>query len=76
MTDAACKFQTEFRHSGRPVRHPKVVSTTLLMKGLEFDHAIVLDSASLSKTDLYVALTRGSKSLTIISSDPVLKPEG
>lgn len=76
LTDAASKFQTEFRHSGRPVRHPKVVSTTLLMKGLEFDHAIVLDSASLSKTDLYVALTRGSKSLTIITSDPVLKPEG
>ena len=74
ITEAAIRFQREFRHSGRPIRYPKLIGTTLLVKGLEFDHAIVLDAASLSKKDLYVAMTRGSKSLTIISSSAILDP--
>jgi hypothetical protein len=68
LEEAAGKYQRQFRHSGRPVAYPKLIGTTLLVKGLEFDHAIVLDASSLSRKELYVALTRGSKSLTIISS--------
>ena len=48
--------------------YPKLIGTTLLVKGLEFDHAIVLDAASLTRKELYVALTRGARSVTIISS--------
>lgn len=72
--DSAAAFQREFRHTGRPIRCPRIVGTTLLLKGLEFDHCIVLDAGSLSKRDLYVALTRGSKSLTIISDVSELNP--
>jgi UvrD-like helicase family protein len=72
LEEAASKYQRQFRHSGRPVSYPKLIGTTLLVKGLEFDHAIVLDAASLSRKELYVALTRGSKSLTIISSSVTL----
>lgn len=74
LLDAANRFQRSFRYTGRPINHSRIVGTTLLVKGLEFDHAIVLEAASLSKKDLYVALTRGSKSLTIISRKSILQP--
>jgi hypothetical protein len=75
LVEAAEKYQGEFRYNGRPVSRRRLIGTTLLVKGLEFDHAIVLDAASLSKKELYVALTRGARSLTIISTRPVLNPE-
>ena len=74
VAEAAEKYHGEFRYKGRPVGRRKLIGTTLLVKGLEFDHCIVLDASSLSKKELYVALTRGAKSLTIISSSPVLNP--
>jgi hypothetical protein len=74
LAEAAERYHGEFRHKGRPVGRRKLIGTTLLVKGLEFDHGIVLDAASLSKKELYVALTRGAKSLTIVSSQPILNP--
>ena len=74
LSEAAEKYQGEFRHRGRLVGRRKLTGTTLLVKGLEFDHAIVLDAPTLSRKELYVALTRGARSLTIISSDPILSP--
>ena len=74
LEEAATLFQKQFRHTGRPISYPKLIGTTLLVKGQEYDHAIVLDADSLSKKDLYVALTRGSKSLTIISKSRILRP--
>lgn len=59
-------YQRDMRHMGRPSRHKKLIGTTLLVKGLEFDHAVILDADSLDAKDLYVAMTRGTKSLTII----------
>ena len=73
LREAAEKYHAEFRNRGRPVGR-KLIGTTLLIKGLEFDHAIILDAESLSKRELYVALTRGSRSLTIVSSSPTLNP--
>lgn len=74
LEEAATLFQKQFRYTGRPVSYPKLIGTTLLVKGQEYDHAIVLDASSLTKKDLYVALTRGSKSLTIISRSRILRP--
>ena len=74
LREAAEKYHAEFRYKGRPVGRRKLIGTTLLVKGLEFDHAIVLDAESLSRKELYVALTRGAKSLTVISSAGVLNP--
>jgi len=74
LAEAAEQYHGEFRYKGRPVGRRRLIGTTLLVKGLEFDHAIVLDAASLSKKELYVALTRGARSLTIISTNPVLNP--
>ena len=74
LMEAAEKYQGEFRFKGRPVGRRRLIGTTLLVKGLEFDHAIVLDATSLSKKELYVAITRGARSLTIISTRSVLHP--
>ncbi len=74
LKGAAEQYQREFRHKGRPVGRRKLIGTTLLVKGLEFDHAIVLDAESLPRKELYVALTRGAKSLTIVATNPVLTP--
>lgn len=51
------------------------VGSTLLVKGLEFDHAIVLDADGYDTANLYVALTRGSKSLTVVSKSRVIQPK-
>ena len=57
--------------------HKRTLGTTLLLKGLEFDHVIVLDADKLrKKEDLYVALTRAKKSLTILSHSGVIRPRG
>ncbi len=72
LEEAAKQYQREFRHRGRPITYPKLIGTTLLVKGLEFDHAIILDAGSLSVKELYVALTRGAKSLTIISTSSII----
>lgn len=74
LAEAAEKYHQEFRRKGRPVGRRRLIGTTLLVKGLEFDHAVVLDAASLSRKELYVALTRGARSLTIISTNPILNP--
>ena len=68
LADAADLYQRDMRRKGRPIKHQKIVATTLLVKGLEYDHAVVLDADSLNARDLYVAMTRGTKSLTIIGS--------
>lgn len=68
LSEAACIYQREMRHAGRPISHRKLIGTTLLVKGLEYDHAVILDADSLDAKDLYVAITRGAKSLTIIGT--------
>ncbi|AXV88092.1 hypothetical protein CJO78_17130 (plasmid) [Ralstonia solanacearum] len=37
-----------------------------------YDHAVILDADTLDAKDLYVAMTRGSKSLTIIGTSRYL----
>jgi DNA helicase-2/ATP-dependent DNA helicase PcrA len=44
----------------------RVIGTTLLTKGLEFDHVIILNLSNLDDKNLYVALSRASKSITIL----------
>ena len=67
LLESAQRYQREFRHSGRPIRHNKLIGTTLLVKGLEYSHAIILEAESMSPKELYVALTRGAKSITIVT---------
>lgn len=70
---ALATVRTQVRHRGRFV--PKrIVGTTLLVKGLEFDSALVLNADELSRNELYVAITRGSTVLRITSSSRRITP--
>jgi len=67
------KYQTVFRRKGRFLKQNKILATPLLIKGLEYDHAILLDPDSMKSKELYVALTRATESITIITSKKFLK---
>jgi hypothetical protein len=64
--DAAWHERDRHRRMGR--RAPRrCLSTPLLVKGLQFDHGIILDTADFCGAEaLYVSLTRASRSLTVI----------
>lgn len=61
------------RHLSRPVAK-RAVGSTLLLKRLEADVAVVLNPAAMDARYLYVALTRGAKKLVICSQILLLAP--
>lgn len=69
---AAVRERERFRHMPRTMR-PRSVGSTLLLKGLEADVAVILEPEKMNARNLYVAMTRGSKQLIICSSSPILK---
>lgn len=71
--DATIRIREQYRIAGRklPLR---AVGSTLLLKGLECDTAVVLNACDLDARNLYVAITRAARSLTICSPTPVLTP--
>ena len=71
--DAAIRMREQNCLVGRPLPR-RAVGSTLLLKGLEGEIAVVLNAAVLDARNLYVAMTRGSKALTICSPSPVLNP--
>jgi DNA helicase-2/ATP-dependent DNA helicase PcrA len=74
LKDAAWTVRNRTRRVGRRIGF-RTIGRTLLVKGLEFDHCLLLDADALDSKDLYVALTRGSRSLTVLSRGPVLKTQ-
>lgn len=75
LPDMVAAARTRARHRGRRT-HRRTIGTPLLVKGLEFDHTVLLwEPNHLSVQGLYVALTRASKSLTIMSRSRTLIPE-
>ncbi|MGK2942260.1 MAG: UvrD-helicase domain-containing protein [Immundisolibacter sp.] len=72
--EAAIRMREQNRLIGRPL--PKrAIGSTLLLKGLEAEVAVILNADSLDAHNLYVAMTRGSKALKICSSKPILNPK-
>lgn len=71
LQDALWVVRNRTRFGGRRLARC-VVGTTLLVKGLEFDHAIILDADGMDAKDLYVALTRGARSLTVFSRNQTI----
>jgi DNA helicase-2/ATP-dependent DNA helicase PcrA len=73
LMDAIWEVQNRVRHAGRNL--PKrCLGSTLLVKGLEFDHAIVIHTDGMTRKDWYVALTRATNSLTILSPSEEISP--
>jgi DNA helicase-2/ATP-dependent DNA helicase PcrA len=75
LADALWHVQNRVRHAGRYVPH-RSVGSTLLVKGLEFEHAVVVFSPNMSVRDWYVALTRATQTLTVLSPQRVFVPPG
>ena len=71
--DAAIRMREQNRLVGRPLPR-RAVGSTLLLKGLEAAQAVILNADSLDARNLYVAMTRGSKALTVCASSPALNP--
>jgi hypothetical protein len=74
VTQALSRIRNRTRFSGRG-HDSRIISRPLLIKGLEYDHALVLNAERLSPAELYVALSRGRKSLTVVSESRHLKPK-
>ena len=71
--DATIQVREQNRLIGRPLPR-RAVGSTLLLKGLEAEIAVVLHANELDERNLYVAMTRGSNALTLCSPTPVLRP--
>jgi DNA helicase-2/ATP-dependent DNA helicase PcrA len=71
--DAAIRMREQNRLIGRPLPR-RAVGSTLLLKGLEAEVAVIFNADALDSRNLYVAMTRGTKELTICSTAPILKP--
>jgi hypothetical protein len=71
LTSAAEYVRDKRASEGRRVG-PRAVGSTLLLKGLEADHTVVIDADEMKATDLYVAISRGARSLTVVSKSPIL----
>lgn len=71
--NAVIRMREQNRLVGRPL--PRLaVGSTLLLKGLEAEVTVILNADALDARNLYVAMTRGSKSLRICSSTAILRP--
>ena len=73
LLDATLRARERNRHLGRPVSR-RAVGSTLLLKGLEADVAVVLHPELMDAQNLYVALTRGACRLVVCSDSAVLNP--
>jgi superfamily I DNA/RNA helicase len=66
-------IRNRLRYAGRKSRE-KLLSRTLLVKGLEYDHAIIANADAIGNhKHLYVAMTRPRKTLTILSASPIIR---
>lgn len=71
--EAAIRMREQQRLVGRPL--PKrAVGSTLLLKGLEAEAAVILNADGLDAKNLYVAMTRGSRNLVVCSRSLTLSP--
>lgn len=73
LHEELAKAREVLRYAGRRQRK-RIISRTLLVKGLEYDHVIVADVGDHAKVnDLYVALSRARKSITILGRSSTLQ---
>ncbi|MCG5446181.1 ATP-dependent helicase [Micromonospora sp. NIE79] len=72
VAESVIQHRNRTRATGRRASR-YTLSRPTLIKGLEYDHAVVLDADQHEPTNLYVALTRARKTLTVISAKPELR---
>lgn len=72
LHDSAIKMREANRLAGRSLPS-RAVGSTLLLKGLEADVVVILNTEVLDSKNFYVAITRGSKRIIICSKLPIIK---
>jgi DNA helicase-2/ATP-dependent DNA helicase PcrA len=72
LVDAAVAAREQGRVVGRALPR-RAVGSTLLLKGLEAEHAVILNADQMNARHFYVAISRASHSLTIFSNSPVVQ---
>ena len=75
LADAIWQVHNKVRHSGRRIAY-RSVGSTLLVKGLEFANVVVVHSPNMSRKDWYVALTRATHTLRVLSPQKRFSPAG
>tara|TARA_B100001059_G_C17837601_1_gene589322 strand:+ start:2874 stop:4283 length:1410 start_codon:yes stop_codon:yes gene_type:complete len=60
------------RHNGENRVPYRAIGSTLLLKGLEADHVLIQNADDMNSQNLYVALSRGVKSITVFSRSPIV----
>ena len=73
LQEAVASVRARSRHLGRVIPR-RCVGSTLLVKGLEFEHAVIVEYPGMTKEDWYVALTRATHSVTVLSSSKWVTP--
>ncbi len=69
FAEAAVSMREEYRLNGRALPR-RAVGSTLLLKGLEADVAVILQADELDARNFYVAMTTVSRPLVICSCFP------
>jgi hypothetical protein len=73
VRSAVVRARNQSRVAGRRPEL-RAISRPRLIKGLEYDHAVLLDADRYTPTELYVALTRARRSVTVISESRTIVP--
>jgi DNA helicase-2/ATP-dependent DNA helicase PcrA len=73
LHEAAVRARERNRYAGRSLPR-RGVGSTLTLKGLEADVAVILDVDGMNANHLYVAMTRGSRRLIVCSRSSWLAP--
>ena len=72
LLEELAKAREVLRYAGRRERK-RIISRTLLVKGLEYDHVVIADVAEHAQVnDLYVAFSRARKTVTILGQTDTL----
>ncbi|HEV7878193.1 MAG TPA: hypothetical protein VGP39_08945 [Bradyrhizobium sp.] len=71
--EAAITVREQSRLIGRPLAK-RTVGSTRLLKGLEGETCVILETENLTANHLYVAMTRGAKQLIICNHGNILSP--
>lgn len=67
LQESAVAIRERRRQQGDKRITNRSIGSTLLLKGLEAEHVLILDASQMDMRNLYVALSRGSKTITLFS---------
>ncbi|BCL73778.1 hypothetical protein TUMSATVNIG1_57640 (plasmid) [Vibrio nigripulchritudo] len=74
ISDAASSVREQLRVRGDKRIPQRAIGSTLLLKGLECDHSLILNADNMNAQHLYVAISRGAKSITVFSRSNLIGP--